>query len=1371
MKAHPFSPRSGRRGVALVVVLSTLLLMSALLVAFMGRVSTERASQRATYSGYEAQQAAESAVNLVISQIRAATTSALDGSTGWASQPGVIRTFGTEDRVYKLYSSLQMRDTETGYNPASFQESGIDPSDPQRAVAGFVDLNQPVLIPNVDGSVEPHYPIVDPRAAKTREGSVAQPGKGKVEGFWAPQDLIHPSKSKDSNKDSVLELPMRVRWLYQLRDGTLVAPSSVSGTISRIPGATKENPPIARVAFWTDDESSKLNVNTAGENTHWDTPLASSYHESGESPTKDVTYSKGESAALAASQPTAGEYQRFPGHPATTNLSPALRWLFPKNMTKVTNAKDDMFKEAIYRLTPRYRGGQGSSMGATLANYDDVQDYRIPKRDRLFASLDEFWFRPDRSPISKKGYFGVFRSTSTNLEKDQTIVDPDVPNRDQALEQLRFFLTATSRAPELTLFGTPRVAIWPVHELDEKEPSKSKRSGYDDLIAFCSTVGGKPYYFTRARPWSTYYDYNESGPKPTDGLMDPYPGRNKQLVLGNNGDGYLRRLGSTKIPGVTGNTTFADKYSNLWNDVAISNDAAQIVVDIEEAAKTYTEWDRILLSIFDYVRTTNLVDTGRKDDSTSGYKLAYTPGYSPYDPPRYGRDDKSIVGSAQVVPTVLYADQARTRPILKGFGRIPTLSEVGLLFYRDTTTLPLDDTIVTPGPTDPDEILSFRCVILPEMQHLSSYYPGSSEGYAYTVREPVPFRVTGLRFYGGQTVTEEPLKIADGSYNFVDTNPWRIEYGRFWMPTRGYNNHFWVEGGGSIKAKLFAKPNPNNAASYPRFPFYSKRINVLKAKGTADPTEFTLERGVLEFTFHTLNVPENQTQTPPPTPTAGEALQKIYVEFPRVTLPMPRPGQPAFNTRINTRYNENSATAHYPKVEDTLRTVEPNGSARGDYRIIAGHPKAVPGHFNTSGSDAADYTNKAIRLLHNFRNGWGRPMEGAETAMIQTGGSVRTDKRAKVPARNGTAVSVDGTAVGDFDRGISKHIDGAFINHPDEGNTRFAPGDDMAGGGYLPYFRGGGGYEEVGATFFSPNRLVPSAVMFGSLPTGIFANRPWETLLFAPPTSAGHKGAVSPADHYMLDWFHMPVVEPYAISEPLSTAGKVNLNSRLAPFGYVKVDGRSYIQRHTGLWGVFKGMRQFALENSVPNGGHEESPLSKNFKSRWEIDPQSMTEKIIDPALDARKYFKSATEICELDLPLKSTFAEEPGKAIKWNPTYNNLSARRTFWNSHAMTGDNSRERPYAHIYPRITTKSNVFTVHVWAQALAKNPSGEEGLFDEATDRILGEYRGSTTVERYIDVNEDAIKNEYDAAASTSIKSLDPYYRFRVVNQKRFNPR
>jgi hypothetical protein len=82
-------------------------------------------------------------------------------------------------------------------------------------------------------------------------------------------------------------------------------------------------------------------------------------------------------------------------------------------------------------------------------------------------------------------------------------------------------------------------------------------------------------------------------------------------------------------------------------------------------------------------------------------------------------------------------------------------------------------------------------------------------------------------------------------------------------------------------------------------------------------------------------------------------------------------------------------------------------------------------------------------------------------------------------------------------------------------------------------------------TYFSPNRQVPGPVMSGSLPAPQedWSKSGWKTLLFCPnPAGAGHPGAQSPPDHLLLDLFDMPVVESYAISEPFSTAGKVNLN-------------------------------------------------------------------------------------------------------------------------------------------------------------------------------------------------------------------------------------
>src|SRR6185369_9658572 len=80
-------------------------------------------------------------------------------------------------------------------------------------------------------------------------------------------------------------------------------------------------------------------------------------------------------------------------------------------------------------------------------------------------------------------------------------------------------------------------------------------------------------------------------------------------------------------------------------------------------------------------------------------------------------------------------------------------------------------------------------------------------------------------------------------------------------------------------------------------------------------------------------------------------------------------------------------------------------------------------------------------------------------------------------------------------------------------------------------------------------------------------------------------------------------------------------------------------------------------------------------------------------------------------------------------------------WKANAITGDNQRERPYAHIFPRLTTKSNVYTVHMRCQAIRKSANSKVDEFDPKLDSVVGEYRGSSTIERFIDPNDEALRN------------------------------
>jgi hypothetical protein len=98
-----------------------------------------------------------------------------------------------------------------------------------------------------------------------------------------------------------------------------------------------------------------------------------------------------------------------------------------------------------------------------------------------------------------------------------------------------------------------------------------------------------------------------------------------------------------------------------------------------------------------------------------------------------------------------------------------------------------------------------------------------------------------------------------------------------------------------------------------------------------------------------------------------------------------------------------------------------------------------------------------------------------------------------------------------------------------------------------------------------------------------------------------------------------------------------------------------------------------------------------------------------------------------------------------------------------AGTADNLRERPYTTIYPRVTVKSNTYTVHLRVQSLKKRPGSDPQTFDQTKDTVTSEYRGSFMIERFLDPN----------AANFSItdanSTLGPY-KFRVVNTKQFSP-
>jgi uncharacterized protein (TIGR02600 family) len=471
MIAHQLQPR---RGIALIIVLAMLVLLSGLMVAFISTASTERSSSFANSGTISARQIADSTVNTVISTIREATTSP-DEDVTWASQPGAIRTFAgklrpqkvtvrdgayyqnfstTGDLVYKLYSADDMRVSAANGQIEPFTDEiavteGWNPESPE---PDYVDINRPVLIPRKtdkgDPAYDPYYPILDPRALyNPDESENLGPTFGMVEGFDAritkDDNLTLESGSR------VPYVPMPVRWLYVLRDGSMFSAKKLLENTSVL----KNNPIIGRTAYWVDDDTCKLNVNTASEGTFWDTPTASGQQEAGllvDSRGNDKVQlqpAQPTGLNLAASQPTRLEFQRYPGHPATTCLSPVLGALDPWNIKWNTspyplarsgnNYFNRDFKEAIYKFAPFIPYGLNTSIGGfpeMRSRPGGCNGARTIQTKHLYASPDEMLFKAPRFTSSN----GMDLNTP-DLKKELT---------PEALEKTKFFLTANSRAPE-----------------------------------------------------------------------------------------------------------------------------------------------------------------------------------------------------------------------------------------------------------------------------------------------------------------------------------------------------------------------------------------------------------------------------------------------------------------------------------------------------------------------------------------------------------------------------------------------------------------------------------------------------------------------------------------------------------------------------------------------------------------------------------------------------------------------------------------------------------------------------------------------------------------------------------------------------------
>ena len=218
----------------------------------------------------------------------------------------------------------------------------------------------------------------------------------------------------------------------------------------------------------------------------------------------------------------------------------------------------------------------------------------------------------------------------------------------------------------------------------------------------------------------------------------------------------------------------------------------------------------------------------------------------------------------------------------------------------------------------------------------------------------------------------------------------------------------------------------------------------------------------------------------------------------------------------------------------------------------------------------------------------------------------------------------------------------------------------------------------------------------------------------------------------------MPTIEPYGISTSMETAGKINLNDQIAPF--------TYLHRSTALHALLHSVRIPAI-SSIFAASYKTTTAP--IATIWKTIDENATITQIESRFATGDAYLTEGEICSV--PLVPTDLGSYTLKEYWP-----VKDRPGF-----LTGDNLRELPYAQLYSRLTTKSNSYTVHMRVQVLQKlNDHSDPGVWREGTDRVLGDWRGSYEIERYLDPV---------ATVPAAGQPLGPY-NFRIVSARRFTP-
>lgn len=1406
--------RRNHQGVALVIVMGALVLISFLVLTILTlNLGEQRAANHAAELT-DVRTLAELPGQIVMSQIRNATQN-MGQSLTWTSQPGLIRVFDTSavpvgdpaspetpipprrQLLYPLYSTRTLFADETFDLAAEVASL----NNWAGATALFADLNEPVelrrdlvtgqpLAVNQRGTLL--YPILDPLALEPQPGTNVSRIPGMTEFSPAP------------GANARQRVPMPVRWLYVLNNGRVLAPlPSSSPTIARfnqrdLQPEGDDPPPqiIGRIAFWTDDESCKVNLNTASEPAPWLPPMTVSE--------RDLT--------RANSPPVRGEFHRLSGHPSFTALSPIMRGFgvsfvspplqpVPQPASLLSgDAGYTDFVDAVHSLLPGLPPRDTGSIHGT----QEVGPFTTPPllpRPAHFTQVSDLLF-------------------DTGIGNGQRIIRLRNGHRNVAshrmdesdIRRANFCLTTYSSAPETNPFNLPKISLWPVQQ------NPANRTRTDQLMTLAASLGGPPnnpafYGLQRAQDWTSPASPGSS----QDITADLAPGsRNDQLFE------WLRTQTTLPFPGY--GLSFQDKYGEKNRD-------------------------QLLLNMFDMIRW--LSNPGNDWTEVSprytylGKSQVSTPG---------------VEGAGMVTPLVRapYRGTGRVPTITEaaivfiatnakrdGNDQVETDNTAGSEFagYARKTTEVRSFIVLEPFNASPGH---------PSLSASVKYVLKGLNGPDPTGSDPPPVGFEYLM--NAHTLQGRQLNFGDtfpGAYALINHTTFSPSF----SPINANGTQVDRFGGDALSftglTSQFVQYDgmPRNALGLTdaaaQFPWFSSRIPIPDDWDQLQPIPFIGGDVLLEIRHATSDQLLQEIVLPFGSFSAQIRIPRLHPDDFDLVANTSSDAVLLRRFQLIPDPTNPNAPPILPLIRhgDVVRAVEinPNAPHRGDVRIIANSSRVprdwfaplpslnlgippIPDEFQAHSLREGIYDRNSIGQLGTVRDVNGvapRPPLSAAGSLL--GGFAPLDAplpavtpgvtRAVVPVEYDPAATAftppppeDTLRFGDWETGPGNLPDGPFFSRQDHVNAtsqalvRSASSTAAATAGH--YTDGGQLMDDPDGLSHTPQRQISSAVIFGALSPTLHGRGPsdgstilppegWRTLLFCPnpasrtspasviPSAMDHPGFANPPDSLWLDFFWVPTVEPRLMSSAFATEGKINLNFQMIPF--------TWLERSTGIHAALQGVQIPAIPHNA-GSLYKQNLLGGTAPNQT---PEMLYQVNVAETLRSMRglfrrgeVFTHPSDICSYYLvpqriPGREAEYERSLSPPPLDPASLTLEQMNEWWNGDTpnrplelnafeLTGDNLRESPYGQVYPRLCTRSNVFKVHYRVQLLGKSRATPVNEWDIQRETIKAEQRGAMVIERFLDPNDRTLPDL--ATPNPTGLALDDFYRYRILSREPFRP-